>query len=61
LVVVIAGKCRDKVRSKIIGNLIALFGLLEIPCFFTLAVTAAFVEAYIVFAVAMVVCFLAIL
>lgn len=58
---VIAGKIKDKARSRIIGNLIPLLGLLETPAILILSITAALVEAWAIFAVALVAFFLLLL
>ena len=53
ILLVIAGKIKDKQRNKIIGNLIPLLGLIETPWLLILAITAAFVEGWIIFSIAL--------
>lgn len=48
----IAGKIKDKQRSRIISNLIPLLGMLELPGLLFLVITALIVDAYEVAAIA---------
>lgn len=40
ILLVIAGRIRDRIKSKIIGNLIALMSLLELPLLFALLISS---------------------